>query len=99
MVPVRKRHVQQELPKLDKNGQRRGGTRRGSGRPKKRRRSSERHEARSLLTGREPILVTVRTSPEVGNVRTRNMYRAIRFALYATALRDDFRIIHFSIQR
>jgi len=43
--------------------------------------------------------VTVRAETGVGNLRRRGIYHALRFALYATALREDFRVIHFSIQR
>jgi putative transposase len=97
---ARKRHVQQQLRlKRDKNGQLRGGRRPGAGRRPRGVRSSERHKARPRLTGRDPILVTVRIDREVGNLRRRGIYHALRFALYATALREDFRVVHFSIQR
>ena len=44
MSRARKVHVQLSLiTKLDKNGQRRGGKRKGAGRPKKGQRASERH--------------------------------------------------------
>ena len=96
----RKRHVQQELDiRRDKNGQRRGGKRRGAGRPRKGLRSSERHKRRPTLTGHEPLLVTVRIDEGVGNLRRRGIYHALRFALYAAALFDEFRVVHFSIQR
>ena len=94
MVKARKRHVQQELPL-----KRRGGKRPGAGRPPKGNRSSERHKTRPKLTGREPILITARIEKNVGNLRRRGIYHALRFALYATTLRDDFRVVHFSIQR
>ena len=44
MARARKVHVQLSLLALDKNGQRRGGKRRGAGRPKKGLRASERHK-------------------------------------------------------
>ncbi len=97
---ARKRHVQQELDlKRDKNGQKRGGKRPNAGRPRKGPRSSERHKRREILTGREPILVTVRIDEAVGNLRRGNIYHALRYTLLATSLRDDFRVVHFSIQR
>lgn len=52
-----------------------------------------------MLSGRHPILVTVRVAKEVGNLRKRQVYRAIRYALYAAANRDNFRVVHFSLQR
>jgi len=101
---MRKRHVQLELPdrRLDKNGQYRGGRRPGAGRPKiKGRRASEWHKTRPELTGREPLLVTVRVDKEVGNLRRRGIYHALRYALVAVMLAEleDFRVVHFSIQR
>jgi REP element-mobilizing transposase RayT len=98
MARPRKKHVQIELPRLDKNGQRRGGKRKGAGRPAKGKRASEWHKRRLELSGREPILVTLRIVAGVGSLRRRHMYRAVRLALIATALRDEFRIVHFSIQ-
>ena len=101
MARTRKRHVQQSFElRRDKNGQRRGlSTHERTGRPARGPRSSERHKRREPLTGRDPILVTVRVDKDVGNLRRGRIYHALRFALYATALRDDFRVVHFSIQR
>jgi REP element-mobilizing transposase RayT len=94
-----KRHVQQELPyRRDRNGGRRGGVRVGAGRPPKGPRSSERHKTRPELTGRQPILVTVRVSREVGSLRKRHIYRAMRFALYSSANHENFRVVHVSLQ-
>ena len=94
-----KRHVQQDLAFRDRNGGRRGGKRPGAGRPPKGPRSSERHEARPRLTGRHPILVTARVVGAVGSLRKRHIYRALRFALYTSAAREDFRVVHVSMQR
>jgi REP element-mobilizing transposase RayT len=99
MPRTRKRHVQVELPRVDKNGQRRGGKRKGAGRPPSGKRASESHKRRLELSGREPILVTLRIVRAMGSLRKRHAYRAVRWALIATALRDEFRIVHFSIQR
>ncbi len=101
MARARKRHVQQSFDhRRDKNGQRRGlSNHKRTGRPKKGPRASERHKMRPELTGKQPLLVTVRIDKEVGNLRRRGIYHALRFALYACALRDEFRVVHFSIQR
>jgi len=94
MARPRKRHVQQQLF-------RHGGKRRGAGRPPKGPRSSERHKRRPMLRASEPVHVTIRLARDIRNLRTRDLYRAIRFATYAIAERqqDRFRIIHMSIQR
>jgi REP element-mobilizing transposase RayT len=90
-----KRHEQQslELPTT------RGGYRANAGRPPKGPRSSERHKTRPYLAARTPVHVTIRVARDVTSLRTRDMYRAIRWATLTAARHDDFRIIHTSIQR
>jgi len=75
-----------------------GGKRAGAGRPPRGPRSSERHQRRPRLAARHPVHVTLRTSPEVGRLRRRQVYQAVRWALAITLRRDDFRICHVSIQ-
>ena len=101
MARARKRHLQQSLTfrKRDKNGQWRGGARPGAGRPKLKRRASEHHKARPRLTGREPVLVTVRTVGELGTLRRWRVYHAFRRALATSLAHLDFRVVHLSIQR
>lgn len=111
MGKTRKRHQQLALPKLDKNGQRRGGARVGAGRkPKngiKRARRAEPHKARPRGKARFPRHVVLRVLPELGSLRKRHLYAALRVATIAVAMRelayDDvngaFRIIHISIQK
>ncbi|HEX7843229.1 MAG TPA: transposase [Kofleriaceae bacterium] len=43
--------------------------------------------------------VVLRVIAEVGNLRRRCVYQAIREATLTTALRENFRIVHLSIQR
>jgi REP element-mobilizing transposase RayT len=99
MASARKRHVQLELPKLDKNAQRRGGKRDGAGRPAKGERPSERHERRESFKAREPVHVVVRAVEAVGELRGFTAYHALRTAMVSTFKRSDFRIVHISIQR
>jgi REP element-mobilizing transposase RayT len=99
MARPRKRHVQQELPKLDKNGQRRGGKRAGAGRPPNGERSSERHKRRASFKPSEPVHVVIRAVEAVGALRGFGAYHAVRAAMVATFTRTDFRIVHISIQR
>ncbi len=98
MARARKRHVQLELPKLDKNGQRRGGKRPGAGRPKKGERASERHKTREAFKPSHPIHVTLRVAAEIASLRGFKTYHAIRAALVTTYARDRIRIVHVSIQ-
>ena len=100
MSRSRKRHVQQAIRWLDKNGQRRGGQkRRGAGRPKSGYFASERHERRPRISGREPVLITARVSRETQNLRRMSVYKAMRRALNTVFAREGFRVVHVSIQR
>ena len=102
----RKRHVQVELPRLDKNGQHRGGRRPGAGRKPNGKRAGSPHKKRPVLKARFPVHVVLRVADDVGSLRKRDMYAAIRDATIAVALRElnakedgAFRIVHVSIQR
>jgi REP element-mobilizing transposase RayT len=77
----------------------RGGKRRGAGRPPKGTRAGAPHKERPFLHPRYPVHVTLRAIAAVGNLRRRCVYQAIRWATLTTARRDDFRIVHLSIQR
>jgi REP element-mobilizing transposase RayT len=106
----RKRHKQLALPKLDKNGQRRGGRRAGAGRKRKDgqppSRPGEPHKRRPSGKARFPRHIVLRVTRDVGSLRKRHMYSALRDATIAVAMRelnDDkvngaFRIVHLSIQ-
>ncbi|HEX3760568.1 MAG TPA: transposase [Kofleriaceae bacterium] len=91
-----KRRVEPEQLALFKK---RGGKRRGAGRPPKGQRAGSPHKQRPYLHARYPVHVTLRVVGAVGNLRRRCVYQAIREATLTTARREDFRIIHASIQR
>ena len=77
----------------------RGGKRRGAGRPPKGKRAGSPHKERPYLHARYPVHVVLRVIRAVGNLRRRCVYRAIREATLTIARREDFRIVHLSIQR
>jgi REP element-mobilizing transposase RayT len=77
----------------------RGGKRRGAGRKPKGRRAGSPHKFRPELNARYPVHVVLRVIAAVGNLRRRFTYRAIREATLTIARREDFRIVHVSIQR
>jgi len=77
----------------------RGGKRRGAGRPPKGARAGSPHKQRPYLHARYPVHVVLRAVGAVGNLRRRRVYHAIRQATLTTARREDFRIVHLSIQR
>jgi REP element-mobilizing transposase RayT len=76
-----------------------GGKRAGAGRKPQGPRASERHEARPMHDFRHPVHVTMRVVGDVGNLRRREIYFALYGATIVTAKREDFRIVHLSIQR
>ena len=98
MARARKRHIQQDLRYPDKNGQRRGGKRPGAGRPKSGAFASQPHKRRPRLKASEPVQVTIRAVKEVGRLRHFEAYHAVRKAIVATFGRENFRIVHLSIQ-
>jgi hypothetical protein len=83
---ARKRHVQQQLF-------RRGGKRRGAGRKPKGARAGARHAARPTFKPYHALYVVMRIVPEVGSLRRRAMYKAMRAASIMAALRERFRIV------
>jgi REP element-mobilizing transposase RayT len=89
---ARKRHVQQELF-------RHGGKRKGAGRKPKGGRAGEAHKKRPKIGAKHGLHVVLRVEPAVGNLRRRDMYRAIRGASICAAVRARIRIVHISIQR
>src|ERR1051326_374890 len=89
---MRKRHVQQELSFVRKR-------RKGAGRPPKNGMfAGEPHAPREELTRRDPVHVVIRPHRDVGNLRRRDIYAAVRRALVVTFRRQDFRVVHLSIQ-
>ena len=94
--PARKRRAEPEQLSLFKK---RGGKRRGAGRPPNGARAGSPHKERLYLHARYPVHVVLRAVSAVGSLRRRRAYQAIREATLTTARREDFRIVHLSIQR
>ena len=94
MARTRKTHTQTEM-----TFRTHGGRREGAGRPPRGKRSSERHKARPAHDPHHPIHVTLRVVADVSSLRRRDMYMQLREATIVTARREDFRIVHMSIQR
>ncbi len=86
-----KRHVQRQLF-------RHGGKRKGAGRKPRGHRAGTSHEGRPEIELKHPLHITLRVVPQVGSLRRRDMYRAVREATIVAAIRDRIRIIHVSIQ-
>ena len=75
-----------------------GGKRRGAGRKPKGERPGALHAARPTHDPRHPVHVTLRVVGSAAGLRRRDTYLAVREATIVTAKRDDFRIVHLSIQ-
>jgi len=75
-----------------------GGKRRGAGRPPKGEHAGSPHKERPFHHARNPVHVVLRAVRAVDTLRRRCAYHAIRKATRTTARRDDFRIVHLSIQ-
>ena len=89
----------EQLPLFQPPARKRGRKRRRAGRKPKGRRAGSPHKVRPELSARHPVHVVLRVIRDVGNLRRRFTYKAIREATLTTALREDFRIVHLSIQR
>ena len=97
---ARKRHIQQEL--LNAAGMafksKRGGKRRGAGRPARGPRPSERHKRRAAFKAYHPLHVTLRLVDDVQPLRTKDIYAAMQKATKAVAGNKAMRIVHMSVQ-
>src|SRR4029079_11013648 len=69
------------------------------GRKPKGARAGSPHRKRRDLNARHPVHVVLRVVSAVDNLRRRATYKAVREATLTTARREDFRIVHLSIQR
>ena len=101
MAKPRKRHVQQSLVFKPH-----GGKRAGAGRKPKGQRAGSPHKPRPELKPYFPVHVVMRVHHELGSLRKRSMYKALREATITVAQRElvehvkgVFRIIHVSIQQ
>jgi len=75
-----------------------GGRRPGAGRKPKRARPGQRHRTRPRHDPRHPVHVTIRVVGSAAGLRRKDIYLGIREATIVTARRENFRIVHASIQ-
>jgi REP element-mobilizing transposase RayT len=98
MARMRKRHLQQALRFDGKKSRKPRRGRAKGGRPKKGERASERHKKRPSFAKYHPQHVVIRATKDIGTLRRREMYKALRQAVVTTFMRTNFRIVHLSIQ-
>jgi REP element-mobilizing transposase RayT len=77
---------------------RRGKLARRRGRPRKRGKHDPDHVTRPEVIARHPVHVVLRVTRDIGTLRTRHAYRAIRGAIATCAARTAYRVIHASLQ-
>jgi hypothetical protein len=87
------RHVQKEIVFRAHGGKRRGAGRRPNGA-----KAGVSHGARPILTGREPVLVTLKVRKDVWNLRARRAFSRLIPAFFAGRERLGMRLVHFSVQ-
>jgi putative transposase len=56
------------------------------------------HRVRPEVDARHPVHVTLKVAAEVGRLRKRKVYQAVRRALRGCLARVDYRVVHISIQ-
>jgi REP element-mobilizing transposase RayT len=76
-----------------------GGKRRGAGRKPAGEHAGVSHRARPALSGREPVLVTLKVRAHVWNLRTERAMERLEKAFLAARDRFGMRIVHYSVQR
>ncbi|MBK9034432.1 MAG: transposase [Myxococcales bacterium] len=74
-----------------------GGRRKGAGR-KRRGAQTPPHRARPVHDPRQPVHVVLKVVGDVGRLRRRSAYQAMRWAMVRALGRHDFRVVHVSIQ-
>ena len=83
---------------MDQQQQRRGGARRGAGRKKSVRQHDPPHRARREHASAQPVHVVLRTQDCVPRLRGGRVFQATHQVLGRYVGRDEFRIVHASIQ-
>ena len=96
--PRRRRGERQRTLDEARTASGRGGWRPGAGRKPTGNRVGPEHRQRVELDPRHPLHVTLRATAAVGRLRKRHAYQAARAALMKQLGRDDFRVVHVSIQ-
>jgi len=105
MARARKTHVQQQIRWPNAAGNLRGVKREAAkgrgkrkvGRPKKPN-AGVPHLEREAFKPSEPVHVTLRALPDIGRLRRRETYKAVREASITVLKHEDFRIVHLSVQ-
>jgi REP element-mobilizing transposase RayT len=74
-----------------------GGTRPGAGRKRAGSRAQVPHRVRPTFAARHPVHVTLRVTDDVGRLRRRQPYAAIRDCLRAVGTTGSLRVVHYAV--
>jgi REP element-mobilizing transposase RayT len=74
-----------------------GGKRKGAGRKPKGERAGVPHMERAVLKARFPVHVTWRMERGVWSLRTRRCFGPMKRAMYAGAVKNGFRLVHYAV--
>ena len=91
---ARRRHARQQEILFRTHG----GKRRGAGRKPTGPLAGVSHGVRAVVTGREPVLITLKVAEHVWNLRTRRAFQKILPTFFAARERNGMRLVVFSIQ-
>jgi REP element-mobilizing transposase RayT len=93
------KQVQQSFRfELDKNGQRRGGKRKGAGRTRRGDRDRVSHAKRPHFDERWPLHVTLRVREGLASLRHTVCMEVFRQVMQECAEQEGFRVVHWSVQ-
>jgi putative transposase len=93
------KQVQQSFRfELDKNGQRRGGKRKGAGRTRQGDRDRVSHAKRPHFDERWPLHVTLRVREGLASLRNTVCMEVFRQVMQECAEQEGFRVVHWSVQ-
>jgi REP element-mobilizing transposase RayT len=93
------KQVQQSFRfELDKNGQRRGGRRKGAGRTRQGDRDLVSHAKRPRFDERWPLHVTLRVREGLASLRNTVCIEVFRQVMRECAEQEGFRVVHWSVQ-
>jgi REP element-mobilizing transposase RayT len=87
-----------ECLQIEAPERRRGGKRKGAGRKKSGVRRGGSHRRRPELSSAHPVHVTLRMDRRRPDLRNHHIYNRVKRVLRAFLGRDDFRVVHISIQ-
>ena len=89
--------LNQDMRQIDLKFRTWGGRRKGAGRKPKGEKAGVPHVPRAVLKPRFPVHVTWRMDKRVWSLRTRRCFGPMKRAMYAGAVKNGFRLVHYAV--